>query len=58
MLFDNINKVMDAIINEKQIVTQNAKVKQVFEKISQLEGIKGDAREMLLKTISLSASLV
>ncbi len=57
MIFTNTNKVMDAIINKKPIVTQNAKVKRVFDKIDQLEDIKEDAREMLLKTISLSASL-
>lgn len=57
MIFTNTNKVMDALINKKPIVTQNAKVKRVFDKIDQLEDIKEDAREMLLKTISLSASL-
>lgn len=57
MLFDNTNKVMDAIINERQIATQNAKAKKVFKKLNELNSIKEDAREMLLKIISLSASL-
>jgi methyl-accepting chemotaxis protein len=57
LLFNNTNKVMDAIINEKQIATKNAKAKKVFEKLVELNSIKEDAREMLLKTISLSASL-
>lgn len=57
MLIANTNKVMDAIINNKPIASQNAKINEVFKKIGQLEDIKEDAREMLLKTISLSSSL-
>ena len=57
MFFSNTDKVMDAIINNRPIASQNPKVKQVFSKIGQLEDLKDDAREMLLKTISLSASL-
>lgn len=57
MYFSNTDKVMDAIINNRPIASQNPKVKQVFSKIGQLEDLKDDAREMLLKTISLSASL-
>lgn len=57
MLFDNTNKVMDAIINDKPIATKNAKVNKVLEKISQLQDLKEDARQMLLKTISLTSTL-
>lgn len=57
LLIANTNKVMDAIINNKPIASQNAKINEVFKKIGQLEDIKEDAREMLLKTISLSSSL-
>lgn len=57
LIFDNTKKVMEAIINNKPIATKNTKVNEVFKKIGQLEDLKEDAREMLLKTISLSASL-
>ncbi|NLZ53910.1 MAG: hypothetical protein GX892_12350, partial [Thermoanaerobacteraceae bacterium] len=57
LLFANTNKVMDAIISNKPIRSQNAKVNEVFKKISQLQDLKEDAREMLLKTILLSSSL-
>ena len=56
MLFDNTNKVMDAIINDKPIATKNAKVNKVLEKIGQLQDLKEDARQMLLKTISLTST--
>ncbi len=57
MFFENTNKILDAIIKEKPISTKNPKVISVVEKINKLENIREDAREMLLKTISLSSSL-
>ena len=57
MLFDKTNKVMDAIINDKPLATKNVRVKRVFEKIAQLQDLKEDARQMLLKTISLTSTL-
>ncbi len=57
MFFENTNKILDAIIKEKPISTKNPKAISVVEKINKLENIKEDAREMLLKTISLSSSL-
>jgi len=57
LLFDKTNKVMDAIINDKPLATKNVRVKRVFEKIAQLQDLKEDARQMLLKTISLTSTL-
>ncbi len=57
MFFNNTDKIMDAIIDDRQIATKSTKVKKVFEKLNDLNNIKEDAREMLLKTISLSATL-
>jgi len=49
--------VLDAIVSNKPVVSRNLKVNEVLTKMSQLEDIKEDARQMLLKTIALSSSL-
>jgi len=48
---------MDALINNKPVSSRNPRVNEVLKKIRQLEDIKEEAREMLLKTIALSSTL-
>ena len=57
MFLSSANKIVDAILNNKPVTSKNPKVNEVLKKIEQLEEIKEDARQMLLKTVSLSASL-
>lgn len=57
MFFENTNKILDAIVEGKSVSTNDPRVANAAEKINKLKTIKEDARNMLLKTISLSSSL-
>jgi len=57
MLFKNSEKILDAIIAEKEIPTQDIKAQEVFSKIKKLNAVKQEARKLLLETITLSSGL-
>lgn len=57
MLFGRTNKIIDAVLQDKEIETNNPKELKLLKKIRGYKNIKEMGREMLLKTISLSASL-
>lgn len=57
MFFNNSSKVINAILEGEKINTNDPKVMKLLNKINQYKNIKEASREMLLKTIELSASL-
>lgn len=57
MIFRNCEKILDAIIAEKEVPTQDVKAQQVFSQINKLNNIKQEARKLLLETINLSSGL-
>lgn len=58
MVFNNGTlKAIETILNGKEIKTGNPKLIELSYKLNQLKKIEYDARDMLLTTISLSASL-
>lgn len=57
MIFGKTNKAIDAVLKDEEIKTSNPKELKLFEKIRNYKNIKELGRDMLLKTIKLSASL-
>lgn len=50
-------KIIDSILNEESVNSKDVKVIKLVEKLSDLNILKSEGREMLLKTIALSATL-